>query len=81
MKAAKMIKGLENLPHEERLKELDLSSMEKAYGDLIKVFQYLEGRYKEERGSFFTWRHMEKTRSNGYKLYYIILIEEIIFLQ
>ncbi|KAF4788849.1 hypothetical protein TURU_156649 [Turdus rufiventris] len=38
MKAAKMIKGLENLLHEERLKELDLPSMEKAYGDLIKVF-------------------------------------------
>lgn len=29
----------------------------------IKVFQYLEGRHKEERSSFFTRRHMEKTRT------------------
>ncbi|KAK4806910.1 hypothetical protein QYF61_012631 [Mycteria americana] len=60
-----MIKGLENLPYEERLKELE----EKAWGDLITVFQYLKGDLKEDRGSLFTRSHMEKTRGNGYQLH------------
>lgn len=64
-----MIKGLENLPCEERLKELGLFSLEKAYADLIPVFQYLKGSYREEGGSLFTRSHTEKTRGNRYKLY------------
>ncbi|PKU28010.1 glycerol kinase [Limosa lapponica baueri] len=63
-----MIKGLENLPCEERPKELALLSLEKGQGDLITVFQYLKGSYKEDRGSLFTRSHMEKTRGNRYVL-------------
>jgi len=65
-----MIKGLENLPHEERLKELGLFLLEKRWFrvDLITVFQYLKGSYREDGGSLFTRNHMEKTRGNGYKL-------------
>lgn len=46
MKAAKMIKGLEDLPHEKRLDGVRsfIDGEEKAYGDLITVFQYLEDR-------------------------------------
>ena len=69
-KATKMIKGLGSLPHEERLRELGLLSLEKRRlrGDLITVFQYLTGAYKEDGDSLFTRSHMEKTRGNGYKL-------------
>ena len=55
-----MIKGLENLPYEKRLEELGLSIWEKkAEGDLITVFQYLKGSYKEDRGSLHKEPHGE----------------------
>ena len=65
----KMIKGLENLPYEERVKELGVFSLEirRLIGDLITVFQCLKGSYKEDGDSLFTRSHMEKTRGNGYK--------------
>ena len=46
-----MIKGLENLPYEERLNELGLPPLlplekRRCRGDLITVFHYLKGSYK-----------------------------------
>lgn len=48
--AKKMLKGLENPPYGDRLRELGVSSLEKRMlkGNLTEAFQYLEGAHKKE---------------------------------
>ena len=47
-----MIRALEHLSYEDRLRELDLFSLKKRrlWEDLTVTFQYLKGAYKQDGG-------------------------------
>jgi len=69
-KATKMIRGLEYLSYEDKMRELGLFSLEKRrlQGDLRGPFQYLKGAYRKDGEGLFTKVCSERTRGNGSKL-------------
>jgi len=66
----KIIRGLEHLSYEDRLREVDLFILEKRklQGDLIAAFQYSKRDYKQKGNQVFTWVDSDRTRGNGFNL-------------
>jgi len=69
-RATKVIRGLEHLFCEDRLREFGLFSLEKRrrQGDLIVAFQYLKGAYRKDGDNLFSKACCDRRRSNGFKL-------------
>ena len=65
-----MIRGLEQLSCEERLRELGLFSLEKRrfWGNPVLAFQYLKGPYKKAGKGLFMRACSGRTRGNVFKM-------------
>ena len=69
-RAVKMIRGLEHLPFEDRLRELGLFSLEKRrlWGNLFVPFQYFQGACRKNEAGLFISESSDRMRDNSFKL-------------
>ena len=66
----KMVEGMRNIPYKERLKRLNLHSLERrrVRGDLIEVFKWVKGINEGNIKQVIDFSKQNRTRSNGFKL-------------
>jgi len=69
-RATKMIRGLEYLSYDDRLREVGLFSLEqrRLQGHLRAAFQHLKGTYRKDGEGLLTWVCSDRTRGNGFTL-------------
>ena len=65
-----MIQEMEHLPYKDRLRELELFSLEerRLQGDLIAALQYLNRSYRKEGDRLFIRVCDDRTRGNDFNL-------------
>uniref|UniRef100_K7F1Z4 Reverse transcriptase domain-containing protein n=1 Tax=Pelodiscus sinensis TaxID=13735 RepID=K7F1Z4_PELSI len=69
-RATKVIRGLERVPYEERLKRLGLFSLEKRRlrGDMLEVYKIMSGVERADKEKLFISSHNRRTRGHQMKL-------------